>query len=366
MYQRILSLILKELEGVWRDYKVRFSLLAPPVIQLLVFTFAATLDVKDVPIGIFNKDTGESSYELIQRFVGSPPFSKIHFISSEEEVISYIDNQKGLMVISIQDDFSTLLNQQNTASIQLILDGRRSNSAQITAGYASSIIANFSNELAPEPSSQPILVSRNWFNPNLQYYWYNIPSLVTTLSMLTCLIVTSISVARERELGTLDQLLVSPLKPTEIVIGKIIPGILIGFLESLVLIFVGIFIFGVPFRGSILLLFLSILVFVSSIGGIGLFISSLCQTQYQAMLGVFTFIVPSILLSGFATPIENMPVWLQPITYFIPMRYMLILSKGLFLKAIPLSVALKNLWQMVLIALFMLVGAGLFFKRRLE
>src|SRR5262249_53819520 len=160
---------------------------------------------------------------------------------------------------------------------------------------------------------------RNWFNPNITYLWYNITSLVGTLAMLTCLIVVAQSIAREREMGTFDQLLVSPLRPIQISIGKIVPGILIGTLEGFLMWAAGSFILGVPFTGSILLFGLSLLVFVTAISGIGLFISSLSATQQQAMLGTFVFMLPSVLLSGFATPIENMPTWLQPVTYLIPL-----------------------------------------------
>lgn len=369
MWKRIFSLIQKELIGVWRDPKTRISLLAPPMIQLLIFTFAATLDVKNVHIGILNRDNGEQGFELVQRFQGSTTFSHITFLPAVEEIAPFIDQQKGAMVVSIGQEFSRNLDANKRAEVQLILDGRKSNSAQVIAGYATSIIDRFSEDHSVKAGfyqQNAHLIPRNWFNPNLLYYWYNIPSLVATLSMLTCLIVTSISVARERELGTFDQLLVSPLIPFEILAGKIVPGVIVGCLEGLLLLTVGIFIFQVPFTGSFPLFVLSLVIFISSIGGVGLFISSLCTTQQQAMLGTFIVMVPSVMLSGFATPIENMPYWLQPFTYAIPLKYMLIISKGIFLKEMQASIVLNNLWQLVLIALITLFGAGWLFRRRLE
>lgn len=365
MLYRILSLIHKELIGVWRDPKSRTALLVPPIIQLLIFTFAATLDVKNVPIGILNRDNGEQAFELVQRFHGSPIFTKIHYLRAVEEIAPFIDKQKGVMVVSIDEQFSRNLDAGRPATIQLILDGRKSNTAQIVSGYANQIFDQFNKEKF-QNKQQPALFIRNWYNPNLQYYWYNIPSLVTTLSMLTCLVVTSISVARERELGTFDQLLVSPMQPTEILIGKIVPGIIVGVLEGTLLLLIGVFILQVPFTGSPFLILFSLIIFIASSGGVGLFISSLCSTQQQAMLGTFIFMVPSVLLSGFATPIENMPVWLQPVSYLIPMRYMLIISKGLFLKAMPASIVFHNVWPMAIIAVFTLVSAGQLFRRRLE
>lgn len=369
MLHRIVSLIFKELIGVWRDPKTRISLLAPPLIQLLVFTFAATLDVKNVSIGILNRDNGEEGFELIQRFHGAPTFTRITYLKGVEQIAPFLDEQKGVMVVSVDQQFSRDLNAKKAAEVQLILDGRKSNSAQLVAGYATTIINQFNDDYAVEArirQQNTRLAERNWFNPNLLYYWYNIPSLVATLSMLTCLIVTSISVARERELGTFDQLLVSPLIPFEILAGKIVPGIIVGTLEGLLLFTVGVFIFKVPFTGSFLLFVASLLIFISSIGGVGLFLSSLCATQQQAMLGTFVVMVPSVMLSGFATPIENMPEWLQVFTYGIPLRYMLVISKGIFLKDMNVSIVLNNLWPLALIAVFTLTGAGWLFRRRLE
>lgn len=371
MLSRILSLIWKELLAVMRDKRSRISILFPPIVQLFLFAYAATLDVKNVTLGILNRDDGAQSFELVQRFHGAPIFSHIIYLKGVEEIKPFMDNQKGLMVVSIDQQFSRNIDAGKETTVQLIFDGRKSNTSQIVAGYVTQILDQYNLDFkAQSPvkikQQNTKLFIRNWFNPNLFYYWYNIPSLVCTLAMLTCLVVTTQSVARERELGTFDQLLVSPLVPSEIVIGKIVPGVIIGMLEGSFMLIVGIFILGVPFTGSILLFFLAMFVFVTAISGIGLFISSISATQQQAMLGTFVFMMPSVLLSGFATPIENMPDWLQPITYIVPLRYMLIISKGIFLKAMPASIVLSNVWPLAVIAFFNLIGAGLFFRRRLQ
>lgn len=362
--KRILSLIWKELLTVLRDRKVRLSILLPPIIQLFVFTYAATLDVKNVPIGILNRDNGEQAFLLIERFYGTKIFNNhIIFLNSVQEIGPFLDHQKGVMVVSIDEQFSRNLDAGKPATVQLILDGRKSNTAQIVAGYTGEIIHRFNNDCI---ATKIELVPRTWFNPNTLYYWYNIPCLVGVLSMLICLVVTTQSVARERELGTFDQLLVSPLMPLEILIGKIIPGIIIGFLEGLFMLAIGTLVLGVPFTGSLLLYFLSLFIFVASISGVGLFISSLSLTQQQAMLGTFVFMTPSVLMSGFATPIENMPEWLQPFTYLIPLRYMLVISKGLFLKAMPARIVLGNVWPLLVIGCVNFMGAAWFFRRRLQ
>lgn len=369
MIHRILSLIWKELLTVLRDRKIRISILVPPIIQLCVFAFAATLDVKNITIGIVNRDNGEQAFELVQRFYGTTLFRHTIFLQSETEIASFIDHQKGVMVVSIDEQFSRNLDAGDPAIVQLILDGRKTNTSQIVAGYANLILKRFNDDFSAKAEirqQNATLVARTWFNPNTIYYWYNIPCLVAVLSMLTSLVVITQSVARERELGTFDQLLVSPLSPFEIVIGKIVPGIIVGMLEGIFMLTLGTLALGVPFTGSVPLYLISLLLFVTSVSGIGLFISSLASTQQQAMLGTFVFMMPSVLLAGYGTPIENMPEWLQPATYIIPLRYMLIISKGLFLKAMPAYIVFENLWQLIIIAIVTIVGAAWFFRRRLE
>ncbi|MBA3720832.1 MAG: ABC transporter permease [Parachlamydiaceae bacterium] len=369
MWTRIRALIIKELLAVWRDPRSRIVLIVPPIVQLFIFAFAATLEVKNVTIGILNRDNGEQGIELVQRFNGSPTFTQIYFLKSVEEITPFIDNQKGVMVLSIDEQFSRNLDAKNTASVQLIFDGRRSNSTQIVGGYAATIIDQFANDVSSKkniPIQRTELFPRNWFNPNLLYYWYNVPCLVGILTMLTGLIVSSLSIAREREMGTFDQLLVSPMLPIEILIGKSLPAILIGIAEGSIILTVGVFILNVPFTGSLLMLYFSLFVFVCAAIGVGLFISALCSTQQQAILGTYVFMSPSILLSGFATPIENMPWWLQAITYLNPLRYILVILKGSFLKAMPPHVILSNLWPIAIIAIVTLTASSWFFRRKLE
>lgn len=361
---RILALIYKELLAVWRDKKSRFILIFPPLMQLFIFSFAATLDVTNVTIGILNRDHGEKGFELVQRIKGSPTFTHLVYLDNVAQITPFIDNQQGSIVLSIDQEFSRKLDARQAAPIQLILDGRKSNSAQVSAGYVTTIINQFAQEIGRKPHQQIELIPRNWFNPNLLYYWFTVPGLLAVLTMVEALLVTVLSIARERELGTFDQLLVSPLQPLEILIGKTVPAILIGLAEGSLILLAGIVFFQIPFSGSFLLLYLSMLIYIAAISGVGLFISSLCSTQQQAILGSFIFLTPAILLSGFATPIENMPVWLQQFTYLNPTRYFMYISRGLFLKNLPSQVVLNNIWPLALIALFNLTAAARFFRRR--
>lgn len=362
--KQILALIYKELCVILLDPVSRLSIFMPPLIQLLLFSFAATLDVKNVSIGIYNKDGGGKSFDFIERFRGTPVFEKITTLKSERQVRSFIDAQKGLVAIVIDEEFSKDLGDQKEGKVELIFDGRRANSAQILLGYINQIISDFNLQFIGKPKVE--LVPRNWFNPNIIYLWYNIPCLVSTLAMISCLVVTTQSVSRERELGTLDQLLISPLTMGQIITGKLIPGMLVGLVEALFMVFVGVFVLGIPFVGSFSLFFLSLVVFVIATSGIGIFISALSATQQMAMLGSFVCIMPSILLSGFATPVEAMPTWLQPLTDFIALKYMLIISKGVFLKNISLQTSINNILPMIWISLATIFGGILIFRKRLS
>lgn len=364
------TLIIKELLAVWRDKKSRFMLIGPPLIQLIILAHAATLDVSNISLGVYNQDEGWYSHEFIQRVKGSPYFSHVYEFGDYKEVKHAIDTQKVLVSLQFQQNFSRLINGNQAAQMQVILDGRKSNAAQIVTGYLNMILQNFNREILTHQGirlPQPIALEfRALFNPNLDYVLYTVPCLVGILSMLLALMVTAMSVSRERENGTFDQLLVSPLQPWQILIGKMVPAMIIGIGESTLLMFLALNLFSVPFTGSFILLYFSMIIFLFSMVGIGLFISSICHTQQQSILGAFVFMTPTMLLSGYATPIENMPQWFQPFTNLIPITHFFIIIKGIFLKNMPVGEVLMHTWPMVLIAVFTLSLAGWMFNRRLE
>jgi ABC-2 type transport system permease protein len=367
--QRIVFLVVKELLAALRDPKGRYILIVPPLVQLLVFTFAATQEVKNVRMAVLNLDYGTTARDLVARFEGSPNFSEVRHLESDADIARAIDSFSALFVLHIGADFSRTVAAGKPAKVQLILDGRRSNTSQIVAGYAQAIIDGFNRELAilrrvPEPPSA--VVARIWFNPNLEPTWNSVPNLVAILTTVLGLVVTAMSVARERELGTFEQLLVSPLRPIEIIIGKTVPSLLIGLVEVTGMVLVGVFAFRVPLYGALPLLYGSMLVYLAAVIGIGLFISSLSATQQQAILGAFVFMVPAILLSGFASPIENMPDWLQWITLANPVRHFLVIVKGLFLKDLPAIEVWRSLWPLGVIAVVSLSAATWLFRRRLS
>lgn len=366
---RLLALVVKEFLTLLRDPKGRVILIMPPLLQLVIFSFAATLEVKNVQLAVLNQDSGTQGMEFVQRLAGSPTFTDIRFIDSLAELGELVDRQHVMAAVHIPQNFSSRLTQGQSAVLQVILDGRRSNTAQIVNGYISQLAVDYTAELRrPQGVEQlpAVIVERNWFNENLIYLWFTVPSMVAILALLVTVIVSALSVARERELGTFEQLLVSPLMAHEILIGKTIPAVLIGFIEGMFILLMAVTVFGIPFAGSPLLFVLALLGFVMSIVGAGLFISALAKTQQQAILGTFVFMVPAITLSGYAAPVENMPHWLQSANQLNPLMHFLITVKGVFLKNMSVAAVWGNTWPLLIIGGITLVVAGWLFTRRLE
>ena len=306
MFGRILALVIKELLTLLKDRRTRFVLIGPPLIQLMVFGYAATFDLKNVPFAVYNEDSGSASRELLASFNGSPDFTRVAQLTHESEIAPLIDSKQVLVVVHFGQNFSADLLRGQTASLQVIVDGRNSNTAMLAINDLNIMVDRFNREWAASreinlPSSH--VETRAWFNPNLESRWFFLPGIVGILTLLITMLVTALSVAREREQGTFDQLLVTPLRPFEILIGKTLPGFLIGLAESSVIVLAAVFWFKVPLLGSLITLYTGIMLFLLSGVGVGLMISSFAATQQQGLLGAFIFLVPSIILSGFATPI---------------------------------------------------------------
>ncbi len=366
MFNRIIRLIIKEFRVVWGDKKSRLVLIVPPIIQLLVLSFAATYEVRNNSLGIYLEDRGTMGREFVSRLVAmKETFSDVRFYHSQEDVTNAIELQETICVAHIGQRFSAEIESGQTATIQLILDGRKANAAFIIQGYLNRVSREFSNEISKE-ANKDILVSRIWFNENLNPLWSTVPALLGILINLIALIITSLSIARERELGTFEQLLVSPLRPIEILFGKMIPSVLIGLIEGVALIAIVVIFFRIPITGSPLVLFLAMVIFLFSIVGVGLFISSLAKTQQQGFLGAFTYFVPAVLLSGFVSPIENIPYSLRILAYINPLRYIILISRNVFLEDPLTSDVIKMTLPLIPIALFTLIAAAALFKKRTQ
>lgn len=366
MIYRIGILAIKEMQALLRDRQSRILLIMPVLLQLILFPNSATLEVKNETLGIFNEDAGAESTELVQRFAQARAFSGILMIHSEFEMRNVIDAQKVLLTLRFPADFSRHIAAGRPADIQAIADGRRSNSGQICLGYVRQILQTYEAErgLGATEISPAVLTVRHWFNPNLRYEWFIVPSLIAIITTLGTLIVTSLSIAREREQGTFDQLLVSPFTPWMIMVGKAVPAMLVAMFQATIILVGGIAIYGIPFQGSLPILYTSLAVYILALIGFGLFISSLCSTQQQAFLGVFCFLVPAILLSGFVSPVDNMPGWLQDLNWINPLRHFIPIVKGIFLKNSSWTVVLHGLWPLLVIAALTSVAANWIFHRR--
>ncbi len=367
MRPRLWSLIVKELLANWRDRRNRIILLISPMVQVLIFSFAATQEVKNVPLAVLDENRSVESRELISRFKGSPQFSEIIPLQGVVDIAHVIDSRAAPAVLHIGQDFSRKLAAGEPAEVQLLLDGRRSNAAQIIHGYTVEIVDRLSAEVAElgrlrGPPS--VVVARTWFNPNSDTLWSTVPGLFAVLTTTVGMMVSALSVARERELGSFEQLLVSPLTSWEILAGKAASALLIAVAETTIIMLIAMYVLLVPMEGSMLLLYGSMIVYLLSIIGIGLFISSLSSTQQQAIIGAFMFLAPAILLSGYATPVSNMPDWLQTLTLVNPVRHFVVIAKGSFLKDLPVDVIAAHLWPLALIAAATLSAATWLFRHK--
>ncbi len=369
---RIWTLVVKEFVAIMKDPKSRSMIILPPIVEFLVFGYAATFDLDHVRYAVLDDCRSAESRQLLAHFEGSPTFRLVGQLHSDREVAECIDQQGARLVLRIPQTFSRDLHAGQPAKVQVILDGRNSNVAAIALGYVNAIVDRYNSERGtafqpggPEIAS-PVLqpVGRAWFNANLRSRWFIVSALSGQISMIVVTVLSALSVSRERENGTFDQLLVAPFKPGEILIGKALPPAACGLFDGLLLAPVAVFWFGVPFRGSALALIVALGVFLVCIVGVGLFISSLSSTLQQSLLGSFIFIVPAIILSGFTTPIENMPHWLQVATYANPLRYVIASCREVFLQAGTLSTIWPQLWPMATIAAITLSAAAWLFRHR--
>ena len=350
---RVLHLMRKELIELRRDPRLFGIVIIAPIIQLSVLGYAATTDVKDIPIAIVDADRSPSSRALIQRFETSANFKLVALLGSTDEIDPYLDRGEAWMALSIPPDYGRRVASSGKTTLQLVADGTDSNSTGVAMGYAQALIAGYVQDLAASSSAaraggliQPEI--RIWFNARLESRDFMIPGIVALLLLVITTNLSAMAIVREKEIGTLEQLNVTPLARWQLITGKMVPYALIGIIDVVLVLIVAIYWFEVPMRGSLTLLFSMCLVYLLSTLGLGLFVSTISSTQQQAMMtSIFFFLTPMIYLSGFVFPIENMPAWIQSLTYLIPLRYFLVIVRGIFLKGIGLEI----LWPQAL-ALF--------------
>jgi ABC-2 type transport system permease protein len=367
--RRIIALILKEFALILKDPKSRAVVIGPPLIQFFVFGYAATYDLKNVRYAVLDEDRSVISGELLARLDGSESFERVRTLTAGQQVAEVLDRRQARLVVHVGPQFSRDLQNGGPAVVQVIVDGRNSNTALIALGYIGTIVEQFNRQLAAAgitPMAGPgvALVERAWFNPNLQSRWYIVSALGGIISMVVVMILTSLSVAREREFGTFDQLLVAPFTPAEILVGKSLPGLCFGMVDALLFCLGAVFWYGVPFRGSLAALLLALACFVVTIVGVGLLVSSISKTMQQALMGSFVFMMPAVILSGFTTPIENMPEWLQTGTLLNPVRHIITALRLIFLQGADTAAVWPQLWPLLIMSAITLPTAGRLFRHR--
>lgn len=358
--------IIKEFLSMLRDKKTRIILVAPPLLQLIIFSYAITLDVTDVDVTLLDRDNGYYSQQFIAQLDHANFIKNIVSVHSYRQLQQQMDLRKSLIAVVIPGDFSKSVAKGDNPQIQLLADGRRANAAQVVTGYIQTISEDFLATVNTRRAAANSLALRHWFNSNLNYQWFVVPSLSGVLSMVTALLLTGLSIARERELGTFDQLLVSPCSAAEIIAAKVIAPLVVGFLLGNLMIAAGVFLFKIPFNGSFWWLQLALLVFLISVAAMGLMISAISNTQQQAILGCFSVVVPLLLMSGFATPVANMPQMLQYIAQWLPIQHYLVIAQGVFMKALPAQEIIAHTVPMAIAALISLVIATLLVRTKLQ
>jgi len=368
--RRILALVIKEFTLILKDPKSRFIVVGPPLIQFFVFGYAATYDLKNVRYAVLDESRGALSRQLLARVEGAGSFELTGVLQSEIEIDEAIRLEQARLVLHIGQDFDRNLQSGNPATVQVIADGRNPNVALVALGYFRNIVEQYNQDLAARGlgGGGPglMVTDRAWFNDNLQSRWYMVSALGGVISMVVVMILTSLSVAREREFGTFDQLLVAPFTPGEILIGKSLPGMFFGLMNALVFSAGAVWWFHVPFRGTVPALVLALLCFIVTMVGVGLLISSLSMTLQQGLLGAFVIMMPSVILSGLATPVENMPRWLQIVDAVNPVRYIIAALRNIFLQGADVGMVWPQIWPLLILAGVALPSAAWLFRHRAQ
>lgn len=365
MFGRLRQMLRKEFIQLLRDPKARFVLFAPVIIQMMVFGYAATFEIRHVPIAVMNLDHSQESRDLIDRFAASPYFNIRYRTDNRHEIKTLIDESRVYLAIVIHPGFAELLLKGRTAPVQVIIDGTNSNTALIAYGYVSQVANRFAQEQLrdrldrTDPAlaasiTEVVLAPRPWFNPNLLSRWFIVPGLIGSIVLITVVQLTAFAVVRERELGTFEQIMVTPIRRSEFILGKTVPFFLVGLADTAVVAAVGTWWFGVPFRGSAPVLLLGASLFLLSMLGVGLLISTAAMTQQQAMVTGFFVVMPSVVFSGLGTPVSSMPNAMQWICEINPLLHFLIVLRDLYLKGVGLDVLWPHMLAMAVIGVALL------------
>lgn len=375
--QAILALIKKQFLEIRSSTQLRALTLVAPLMQILLFGFAANLDVKNIPLAVLDYSRSSQSRALVQSFTNSEYFTLKGYLERYDEVDMMLETGDAKLVLVIPPDFGQKIMAHRSAPLQALVDGADANTAGIAAGYAGGIVAAYSRDILLDVQQQTGLrdlkvasintETRVWYNPDLKSRRFFIPGIMGMLLLITTVIASSTSIVKEREVGTLEQLSVSPLRPYQLIIGKLAPFVVTAMITLMNLLILASVVFGVTVRGNVLLFFLLSVVFMITSLGIGLFVSTISKTQQQATFTTTFFVLPPFLyLSGFAYPIENMPALIQPLTYIVPLRYYLVILRGIYLKGVGLAELWPNLLALFACGVIIFAASFLRFRKNLE
>lgn len=377
MLERIWHILIKEFLQVRRDRWARFRLLVPPLVQVLVFGYAATFEVFGVSTAVLDMDHSQESRALIAEFANNPHFKIVSIAHSQHEAEAAIDDSSAAVAMIVHAGFAQSLRKGQPAPLQVLVDGTNSNSALIALGYVSAITSNYSlnyrndllNRLNPGVAGRLVQITlddRPWYNTSLNSRWFFVPGVIATITLIMVVNLTAFAIVREREMGTLEQLMVTPIRPFELIIGKTIPFFFIGLGLMAAVTLVGTVWFQVPFRGNLLVLLLGTSLYLLSTLSLGLMISTVCKTQQQAFATNFFLVNPLFILSGFAFPISSMPAFLQWLTYANPVRYFIVIIRSVFLKGVGVDVLAPQLLALAVIGAVLMGVATLRFRKSVD
>jgi ABC-2 type transport system permease protein len=384
MWRRIREIIRKELLQTLREPRMRVLLVGPPLIQLMIFGFAVNLDIERARMGWMDLDNSPASRDLRSAFEGSGRFSVVATPGDDTEVQDLLDRGRAQVVVRVLPGFARQLVRSETAPVQILVEGSNSNTASIVSSYATEVVNRYAATVAGAQQNQVVLARiargggagaalpqlssriRVWFNPDLKSRNYFVPGVVVNIISIVTLMLTAMAIVREKEIGTMEQLMVTPIRPIELMIGKLLPFAVVGLFDLALVTSLALAVFRVPFRGSALLLVVCSVLYLMTSLGCGLFLSTISQTQQQAMMSSFMFFMPAFMLSGFAFPVRNMPLVVQWLSYLDPIRYFVEIVRGIFLK----GTGVETLWPQML-ALFVfgvaiMGGSALRFHKRLD
>ncbi len=377
MLARIRQMLVKEFIQVFRDKRTRFVLFGPPTVQMLVFGYAATLEIRHVPTAVLDLDNSQMSRELVARFTASPYFDVRARLHDRRQITEMIDRGDVILAVQINAGFAENLRKGQSAPVQAILDSSNSNTGLVALGYVNQVAAAFAQQYQTErlQRTTPFLAAqmpsvalepRPWFNTDLRSQWFFVPGVIGNLITVMVVMLTAFAVVREREIGTLEQIMVTPIRRVEFILGKTVPFFLIGMLDVTLISLVGTLWFRVPFRGHVAVLAAGGILYVLCMLGVGLFLSTVSRTQQQAMVSGFFFLMPAVIFSGFGTPISSMPEWLQWLTYADPLRYFMVVLRSVYLKGVGLDVLWPEMASMAVFATAMLTLSVLRFHKSLD